>query len=128
LDNDISVKRPISSVIWSARGGKERRFAATTVTANVWMGGGVAGGVISVILALIPVTLVYYLWATGYSIGSNIGFTILTVVLTAIIGGIIASISDNPSIFIFICFVIPAIPGMIIMYKTEDADWEYGGK
>jgi len=99
-------------------------LAVTTITANVWMRGSVAGGVISVILALIPVTIVYFMWADSYSsIGSNIGFTLLAVVLTAIAGGIISSISDNPCIFIFIMLVIPAIPGMIIMHKTEGANW-----
>ena len=99
-------------------------LAATTITANVWMGGGVAGGVFFVILALIPVTLVYFMWADSYSsIGSNIGLTLLAVALTAIVGGIISSISENPCIFIFIMLVLPAIPGMIIMHKTEGASW-----
>jgi len=99
-------------------------LVATTVTANVWMGGSIAGGIILVILALIPITLVYFMWADwSNSIGGNIGLTILAVVITAIAGGIISSISDNGSIFIFIFLVIPAIPGMIIMHKTEDANW-----
>jgi len=99
-------------------------FAATTVTANVWMRGSVAGGVISVIIALIPVSLVYYLWAAGTSIGGCIGLTILVAVVTAIIGGIIISITNNACILIFTGFVIPAIPGIIIMHKTEGArDW-----
>jgi len=86
-------------------------MAATTVTGSVWEGEGIAGAVILVILALIPIFF-------AYKFG-----TISPVVATVIVGGIITSISKNSSIITFLVLLIPAIPGMIIMDKTEDANW-----
>jgi len=93
-------------------------LAATTVTGNFWDGGGIVGSVISVILALIPIYLEYFFWVE-YNIGRAIGFTLIVVVATAIGGTIIGGVSQNFSLLIFIGLVIPAIPGIIIMHKTE---------
>jgi len=97
-------------------------LAATTVTGSVWDGGGIVRSIISVILALISIFSVPYIWAESEGIFSSIGKTLGVVVATAIVGGIIGGASNNNSLFIFIGLVIPAIPGIIIMHKTEGAE------
>jgi len=103
-------------------------FAATTVTVNVWEGGGDIGmcvfnGVISFILALIPIMLIYSIWAGFDGIGRRIGYTLLIVVVFLIVCGIINDDQIVDGILLPIMLIIPAMPGIIIMNKKEGSSW-----
>jgi hypothetical protein len=98
-------------------------LAVTAVTVNIWRDGSIAGGVVSVLIMLIPVFLLYrYLTDYGPSIVGGIGMSLLAIVVSGIVALIVFGISKNDTMLNFLLLVVPAIPGMIIMYKAEQAE------